>query len=129
LNQRAWIGHAGCFLATGSPEETTRLGWHELDDGEQYGANAAADAVIAEWVAATAHSHGSTHYSGRPPDATDTVGRATSCRLRLVGIVDDEDYDQVSQFRWRTRTNRGDARQVYVGVRCSRIWLNPVSLG
>lgn len=52
LNQRAWIGHAGCFLATGSPEETTRLGWHGLDDGEQYGANAAADTVIAEWVAA-----------------------------------------------------------------------------
>lgn len=49
LNHRAWIGHAGCFLATGSPEETTRLGWHELDDGEQYGANAAADDVIAEW--------------------------------------------------------------------------------
>jgi hypothetical protein len=28
--------------------------------------------------------------------------------------VDDGDYDQVIQFRWRTRTNRGDARQVYV---------------
>lgn len=52
LNRRAWIGHAGCYLATGSPEETTRLGWHELDDGEQYGANAAADLVISEWVAA-----------------------------------------------------------------------------
>lgn len=52
LNRRAWIGHAGCYLATESPEETTRLGWHELDDGEQYAANAAADRVIAEWVAA-----------------------------------------------------------------------------
>lgn len=52
LNLRAWLGHAGCFIATGSPEETTRLGWHELDDGEQYGANAAADAVIREWRAA-----------------------------------------------------------------------------
>lgn len=49
LNHRAWIGHAGCYLATGSPEETTRLGWHELDDAEQYAANAAADTVIAEW--------------------------------------------------------------------------------
>lgn len=50
LNLRAWLGHAGCYLATGSPEETTRLGWHGLDDGEQYGANAAADRVISEWV-------------------------------------------------------------------------------
>ena len=49
LNQRAWLGHAGCYLATGSPEETTRLGWHELDDAEQWAANDAADAVIAEW--------------------------------------------------------------------------------
>lgn len=51
MNQRAWLGHAGCFLATGSPEETTRLGWHQLDDGEQYAANDAADRVIAEWRA------------------------------------------------------------------------------
>lgn len=49
LNQRAWLGHAGCYLATGSPEETTRLGWHDLDEYEQRAANAAADQVIAEW--------------------------------------------------------------------------------
>jgi len=49
LNRRAWIGHAGAFIAVGSPEETTRLGWHELDEAEQVGANLAADAVIAEW--------------------------------------------------------------------------------
>lgn len=49
LNRRAWIGHAGCYLATGSPEETTRLGWHELDAAEQYAANEAADRVILEW--------------------------------------------------------------------------------
>ena len=49
LNKRAWLGHAGCYLATGSPEETTRLGWHQLDDPEQYVANAAADRVISEW--------------------------------------------------------------------------------
>lgn len=49
MNHRAWLGHAGCFLATGSPEETTRLGWHELDAAEQYAANAAADQVISEW--------------------------------------------------------------------------------
>lgn len=49
MNQRAWLGHAGCYLATGSPEETTRLGWHRLDMDEQRDANAAADAVINEW--------------------------------------------------------------------------------
>ena len=49
LNYRAWMGHAGCFLATGSPEETTRLGWHELDEGEQYIANAVAGDVIRSW--------------------------------------------------------------------------------
>lgn len=49
LNLRAWLGHAGCYLATGSPEETTRLGWHQLDDAEQYGANAAADQAITEY--------------------------------------------------------------------------------
>jgi hypothetical protein len=49
MNHRAWLGHAGCYLATGSPEEATRLGWHELDDAEQWAANDAADCVIAEW--------------------------------------------------------------------------------
>jgi hypothetical protein len=56
LNKRAWIGHAGCYLATGSPEETTRLGWHDLDDDQQRKANAAADAVIAEWHRLNAHA-------------------------------------------------------------------------
>jgi hypothetical protein len=51
-NQRAWLGHAGCWLGVGSPEECTRAGWHMLDDAEQYGANAAADRVIAQWRAA-----------------------------------------------------------------------------
>lgn len=49
LNRRAWIGHAGCWLATGSPEETARLGWHRLDPAEQFAANDAADRAIAEW--------------------------------------------------------------------------------
>jgi hypothetical protein len=50
-NQRAWLGHAGCWLGVGSPEECTRAGWHMLDDAEQYGANAAADRVIGQWRA------------------------------------------------------------------------------
>jgi hypothetical protein len=49
MNQRAWLGHAGCFLATGSPEDATRLGWHHLDSYQQVQANAAADRAIAIW--------------------------------------------------------------------------------
>lgn len=48
-NHRAWFGHAGCFLATGSPEDCTRLGWHMLTEEEQDKANAQADIAIAEW--------------------------------------------------------------------------------
>lgn len=48
-NQRAWLGHAGCYLATGSVEECTRLAWHTLDATEQWAANHAADDVIALW--------------------------------------------------------------------------------
>jgi hypothetical protein len=51
INQRAWLGHAGCYLDSGSPEDCTRLGWHELDSGQQRAANAAADDVIAAWRA------------------------------------------------------------------------------
>lgn len=61
LNQRAWLGYAGCYLATGSPEETTRLGWHELNDDEQRAANQAADDAIAAW-----HAHRYAN-SGQPP--------------------------------------------------------------
>lgn len=50
LNRRAWIGHAGCYLATESPEETTRLGWHRLDAAEQWAANDSADQAIYEWA-------------------------------------------------------------------------------
>lgn len=48
-NQRAWLGHAGCYLAVGSPEECTRLGWYALNEEQQRAANAAADDVIALW--------------------------------------------------------------------------------
>lgn len=48
-NQRAWMGHAGSYLATGSPEECTRLGWHRLGTVQQRLANKAADEAIAAW--------------------------------------------------------------------------------
>lgn len=49
LNRRAWFGHAGCFIATRSPEDCTRLGWHRLSEDEQRLANEAADDAIAQW--------------------------------------------------------------------------------
>lgn len=52
VNHKAWLGHAGCYLTTGSTEECTRFGWHNLDEGEQLEANQAAADVIAEWHAA-----------------------------------------------------------------------------
>ena len=50
INQRAWLGHAGCCIAAGSPEDCTRLGWHMLTEEEQDNANAAADRAIEEWA-------------------------------------------------------------------------------
>lgn len=49
MNYRAWFGHAGCFLATGSPEDCTRLGWHTLAGEQQTVANQMADEAIAAW--------------------------------------------------------------------------------
>jgi len=48
-NRQAWLGHAGCCLLTSSPEDTTRLGWHTLNQKEQDEAKGVADEVIAEW--------------------------------------------------------------------------------
>lgn len=53
LNRRAWIGHAGTYLATGCTEDLTRLAWHRLDSAEQWAANDAADQAIAAWQAET----------------------------------------------------------------------------
>ena len=49
VNKQAWIGHAGCVLATGSPEEITRSAWWTLNQEQQDAANKAADEVIEEW--------------------------------------------------------------------------------
>jgi len=50
LNQRAWMGHSGCCIAVGSPEDLTRLAWHRLTPREQDKANAAADEAIEFWT-------------------------------------------------------------------------------
>lgn len=49
VNRRAWLGHAGCCIATESPEECTRLGWWKLTQEQQDEANRVADEVIMEW--------------------------------------------------------------------------------
>lgn len=51
-NRLAWLGHAGCFLATGSTEENTRCGWHTLTAAEQDEANAAAQRALDAWIEA-----------------------------------------------------------------------------
>ncbi len=54
VNRQAWLGHAGCCIATGSPEDCTRLGWHTLTQEQQDAANAAADRAIEAWEVAYA---------------------------------------------------------------------------
>lgn len=49
VNRIAWLGHAGCCLGVGSPEENTRIGWHMLNSREQDAANAAALEVLNYW--------------------------------------------------------------------------------
>lgn len=49
INHQAWIGHAGCAIAVGSPEDMTRLAWRTLTKEQQDLANAAADRAIAAW--------------------------------------------------------------------------------
>jgi hypothetical protein len=51
VNRIAWLGHAGCCVETGSPEEATRCGWHTLDQAEQDEANRVAAEVLEEWEA------------------------------------------------------------------------------
>jgi len=49
MNRIAWLGHAGCCLGVGSPEDCTRLGWHTLNQPEQDEANRVAAEVLAVW--------------------------------------------------------------------------------
>jgi hypothetical protein len=48
-NRRAWLGHAGCLVGAGSPEEPTRIGWHRLTEAEQREADRVAQEVIDGW--------------------------------------------------------------------------------
>lgn len=50
VNKRAWMGHAGCCVAHGAPEDLTREAWGTLDEEAQDLANAMADEAIAYWA-------------------------------------------------------------------------------
>jgi hypothetical protein len=52
VNRIAWLGHAGCCVGAGSPEDCTRVAWHTLTQSEQDAANQAAANVLAQWTAA-----------------------------------------------------------------------------
>lgn len=46
VNRIAWLGHAGCCIATRSPEDCTRTAWHTLDRSQQDEANRVAGEVL-----------------------------------------------------------------------------------
>lgn len=52
INRRAWLGHAGCFLAVGSVEACTRRAWNTLSEEQQVEADRVAQEVIDEWTIA-----------------------------------------------------------------------------
>jgi hypothetical protein len=49
INRKAWVGHAGCCLATGIPEVVTRKAWGELSQLQQDKANDMARKAIAHF--------------------------------------------------------------------------------
>jgi len=49
-NRIAFLGHAGCCIGVGSPEENTRFGWHMLNKIEQDEANATALKALRIWI-------------------------------------------------------------------------------
>lgn len=49
VNKIAWLGHAGCCVVAGSPEEATRVAWHTLTAQQQDAANAAAARALKTW--------------------------------------------------------------------------------
>ena len=49
MNRQAWIGHAATCIATGCPEDITRIAWHSLSKEQQDKANAKADQAIMKW--------------------------------------------------------------------------------
>ena len=49
MNRQAWLGHAGCCIEMGLPEDITREAWHCIDKEQQIEADRVAAEVISEW--------------------------------------------------------------------------------
>lgn len=49
MNRIAWLGHAGCCVSEGSPEDCTRAGWYLLSDKQMEEANEAAARALSKW--------------------------------------------------------------------------------
>lgn len=49
---RSWLGAAACMVETGAPALCTRAAWWSLTVAQQIEANAAADLIRDEWLAA-----------------------------------------------------------------------------
>jgi hypothetical protein len=80
-NRIAWLGHAGCCIATGSPEECTRVGWHTLTSEEQDEANRVAAEVLHDWEIkheVQECSRNQLVLTFCPPLARELSGRSTS---------------------------------------------------
>lgn len=56
VNRIAWLGHAGCCVGVGSPEEATRAAWHTLNADQQNEANRVAGEVLQAWIDANAET-------------------------------------------------------------------------
>jgi hypothetical protein len=48
-NRQAYIGQASCCFNSGTPENLTKLAWHQLSSTQQNEANAIADKIILKW--------------------------------------------------------------------------------
>ncbi len=55
MNRIAWLGHAGCCVSEGSPEDCTRAGWYYLTDEQMDAANLAAAKALTTWAAPSTH--------------------------------------------------------------------------
>jgi hypothetical protein len=49
LNRKAWVGHAAVAMATGIPEDITRMAWGFLSDEQRFLANEEARRAIMSW--------------------------------------------------------------------------------
>ncbi len=49
MNRIAWLGHAGCCIEVGSPEDCTRAAWYWLTDEQMEEANHVAAVALSKW--------------------------------------------------------------------------------